>query len=64
MTPDERRADLKIAGLVYRKRRQMADSARLSLLCIIRANVDVLSESEMTRIAGVSRMTVRKALGK
>lgn len=57
--------DLQEAGERYKAAREYAENARLDLMFQIQvASRQGLSENEISRIAGVTRMTVRKALGK
>jgi DNA invertase Pin-like site-specific DNA recombinase len=55
---------LRIAGRRYRQRRELAEAGRQAMNDEIRAAAETMSESEIARIAGVTRMTVRKSLGK
>jgi len=61
MTADE----LRKAGEAYRQARDRMETERLYLRGEIRdAAAAGMSESEMARVTGVQRETVRKALGK
>ncbi len=52
-------------GEEYKDAASRAEDARAGLVWKIREAVDGgMSESEVARVAGVTRMTVRKALGK
>lgn len=57
---------LRIAGNRYRQARERLEADRTDLQEEIRNAVAFtsMSESEIARVAGVTRMTVRKALGK
>jgi DNA-binding GntR family transcriptional regulator len=55
---------LKRAGTAYLKMRDRAEVARIDLHKAIREASGTMSEPEIAQRAGVSRMTVRKALGK
>lgn len=58
-------ASLTRCGNEHRDAMSRAESARLSLVAAIRAAVaEGMPEAEVARIAGISRTTVRKALGK
>jgi hypothetical protein len=56
--------DLAALGDDFLRASVAAEAARLALHAGIRQAAPTMSESEVARIAGVTRMTVRKALGK
>ena len=57
--------DLHALGESYRAAREGAERARVALHAGIKAAAAAgMSESEMARVTGVQRETVRKALGK
>jgi DNA-binding GntR family transcriptional regulator len=55
---------LKIAGRRYRQARDRMEAERAVLHDEIRRAAGTMSESEIARVTGVQRETVRKALGK
>lgn len=57
---------LRLAGNRYRQARERLEADRVDLQDAIRNAVAFtsMSESEIARVAGVTRMTVRKAMGK
>jgi DNA-binding GntR family transcriptional regulator len=55
---------LRVFGEKYEDLRARTEEARERLCHEIREAAATMSEAEITRAAGVSRMTVRKALGK
>jgi len=55
---------LGVAGGHYRSLRDQTEVARQAMNATIRKASEAMSESEIARVAGVTRMTVRKALGK
>ncbi|HEY5182519.1 MAG TPA: hypothetical protein VIJ07_22570 [Dermatophilaceae bacterium] len=56
--------DLAALGDDFLRASFAAEAARLALHAGIRQVAKTMSESEIARVAGVTRMTVRKALGK
>jgi len=56
--------DIAALGDDYLRASIAAEEARQSLCAGIRQAARTMSESEIARVAGVTRMTVRKALGK
>ena len=55
---------LRVRGRRYRKTRDRLETERRELHDEIRAAAGTMSESEIARVTGVQRETVRKALGK
>ena len=55
---------LRDLGATYSDARRAAESARLNLYRAIQSAAGTMSELEITRVTGVQRQTVRKALGK
>jgi len=55
---------LRMMGSRYRRTRDRAENERQELHDEIRASAGTMSESEIARVTGVQRETVRKALGK
>lgn len=65
ITKEEAYRALAVVGSDYRSARKNAERARMALVPAVRvAALAGISESEIARQAGVTRMTVRKALGK
>jgi len=60
----DQRADLKRMAENYRRTHQWDLNALEYLRVAMREAAPTMSESEIARVAGVTRMTVRKALGK
>ena len=56
--------DLAELGATYVRARIAAEEARDAMAAGIRVAAPKMSEAEIARVAGVTRMTVRKALGK
>jgi DNA invertase Pin-like site-specific DNA recombinase len=56
--------DLAEFGDYYRRSSKQTEEARQTLHAGIRQAAKTMSESEIARVSGVTRMTVRKALGK
>ena len=55
---------LRMMGSRYRRTRDRLETERRELHDEIRAAAGTMSESEIARVTGVQRETVRKALGK
>jgi Recombination endonuclease VII len=56
--------DLAGLGLAYRESRAELDASHIALLAVIRDAAGTTSELQIAKATGVSRQTVRKALGK